>query len=329
KYHHPLAAPSTWEQFHEICDYFCDNLQPGHTSPVLPPLPSNEDELESKFYRIAACYARHAFEQDTQNAGDQAEVFSFHYDLGSAKPRIAGPGFVQALKFLQDLEKYRPSTRIPNPEETFQTGKAVLCLAEASWIPRFQKSESIKDKFGICVIPGAGCYFEYQSGDKIDSPKGNRVPYLGANGYVAAVLKKAKDANAAFGLLGELSNRETSLQIVMDPQYGGGVTRSDHFRTPTTWYGFGLNPDQTVGLINAVRTTLTHPGMKNPVLKLRTPDETEHSRILVKQLRAALIDHKDATACLSQAAREWENVDKKQPAADVRRNYALSLGLQP
>jgi len=328
-HHHALTPPTTWEQFQEISEYFSSNWHPEQTIPALPPLLGNDDDLESEFYAVAASYARHAFDQETQNTEIQAEVFSFHYDLRTGKPRITGPGFVHALKLLQDLQRFRPSTSPSNPAEAFQTGKSVLCLAEAFWTPRFQKSESVKDKFGICVVPGANFYFDYQSGAKKDSPKGNRVPYLGAKGYVAAVLKNTKHADGAFALLGELSSRETSLQIVMDPQWGGGVTRGEHFRTPTSWYGFGLNADRTVGLMNAVRTTLTHPGVKNPVLRLRTPDEAEHSRILVKQLRAALLENKDAAACLSEAAREWEILDKKRPPEEVRRDYLLSLGLQP
>src|SRR5260370_19132241 len=121
KYHHALTPPATWEQFQEISEYFSSNWQPGQTIATLPPLPGNDDDLESEFYAVAASNARHVFDQDAQNTEIQAEVFSFHYDLRTRKPRIAGPGFVHALKLLQDLQRDRPSTTSSDPAEAFQT----------------------------------------------------------------------------------------------------------------------------------------------------------------------------------------------------------------
>jgi hypothetical protein len=160
-------------------------------------------------------------------------------------------------------------------------------------------------------------------------PRTNRIPYLGANGYLAAVLKDSKNADSAFSLLSELTNRDTSSQIVMDPQWGGGVTRQDQLRNPASWYGFGLKPDQTVHLLNAVRATVTHAEVKNPVLRLRTPNEASYRRILAKHLRTALKENTDALLSLKKVAEEWEALNKKLGENEARKDYLLSLGLQP
>src|SRR5262249_51701788 len=134
---------------------------------------------------------------------------------------------------------------------------------------------------------------------------------------------------AAFSLLSYLTNQDTSLQIVLDPHFGGGVTRRDQFGSPTRWYGFGLDPGATVSFLNTLRSTLTHPGIKNPVLRLRTPDEESHRKILDKALRAALLENKDAAACLKEVAPQWETLDKQLPEGEARKRYLISLGLQP
>jgi multiple sugar transport system substrate-binding protein len=326
KFNTELVAPATWEQYRQICDFFASNVQ-GRA--VLPPLSEKDDELEWEFYTISASFVRKALVEQTSKEQAKAEVFSFHFDISTGKPRIAGAGFVHALKFLQSLQPYRDKAKEITPLESFGRGKAMLCLGKASWVASFQKESAAKDRFAVTQIPGSDFYFDYDSGDKQQAPRANRIPYLGANGYLAAVLKDSKIPDAAFSFLSELSNRDTSSQIVMDPQWGGGVTRQDQLRNPTSWYGFGLSRDQTIQLLNTVRTTVTHAEVKNPVLRLRTPNERAYRQILAKHLRAALKDNADALLALQKVAEEWESLNKKLGQNEARRDYLLSLGLQP
>jgi hypothetical protein len=78
-----------------------------------------------------------------------------------------------------------------------------------------------------------------------------------------------------------------------------------------------------------VRLSLTHPDIKNPVLRLRTPDEELHQQALEPQLRAALVEKKNAAAALRDAVAAWEHIDQAQPIEERKANYLLSLGLQP
>src|SRR5205823_2906939 len=119
------------------------------------------------FYTVAVSYARRAISTEEEaGMAHRDEVFSFHYDLTTGKPRIATPGFVEALRLLQRLRACRPEQPADRPEEAFRDGRAVLCLADASALPAFQKDPGLRDKFGICRVPGAGHYFTYQTEEK-------------------------------------------------------------------------------------------------------------------------------------------------------------------
>ncbi len=321
----PLAAPATWADFVAIADYF---HEANHSS-SLPPLPANDTALESEFYTLAAVYARRAVavEQERDRQEQREEEFAFHYDLQTGKPRIDGPGFVRALRLLQQMQKDRAEQQAAEPAQAFRDGRAVLCLTDAPHLREFQATPALRDRFNICHMPGSEVYFDYQTGEQRPVPNGNRVPYLGAGGWLAVVPKAAAHAEAAFALLAELSGPRVSGQIVAEPRWGGGATRDDHFRT-TRWDAFDLDPARTAAVKEALRETVQYQGLKNPVVRLRTPDEAPHRAALVAELRSALANpQSDAAQALTRVARRWEELDKARGEEKHLAEYRLSLGL--
>ncbi len=85
----------------------------------------------------------------------------------------------------------------------------MLCLADASWISRFQKGAA-RPRFGVRRPPGSQVLFHYDDG-KQESLRGiNYVPYLGAGGWLGVVPRSAPHADAAFALLAELTGPDKS-----------------------------------------------------------------------------------------------------------------------
>jgi multiple sugar transport system substrate-binding protein len=320
RFQRDLAPPTTWDEFAELAEFF--NGQPG-TSPSLPPLAA-DDEIDREFYTIAAsCTVREA--DLLHLAQDRARLFSFHCDFATGEPRVASPGFVHALEVLRRLQPCRaPADGKPGPE-AFAAGKAVLCLADASWVGRFQKSAA-RPRFGICRVPGSMVVFDYATGAK-EAPKGgNYVPYLGDGGCLGVVPRTAAHADAAFALLCELSGPEKSRQIAIEPNWGGGIFRRDQLSDATGWASYGLDQAQTTALVRALRLTLTHPGVGNPTTRLRLPKEAEYRSALLDEVRAALAGKKEAAVALQAVAERWQKLD---PAEQRRIDYAYSLGLTP
>jgi multiple sugar transport system substrate-binding protein len=322
KYGRDLARPTTWDEFADSAEFFA--ARPG-LGPSLPPL-GGDGETAREFYTIAASFAVRPASGTTMNDRRdlRAELFSFHFDFATGQPRIASPGFVHALELLGRLQKCRaPADGKPAPE-AFAAGKAVLCLADASWISRLQKSAARPD-FGICRVPGSRHYFDY-SGKEEAPPGGSFVPYLGAAGCLGVVPRGSGGEEAAFALLAELSGPATSRQIAIEPEWGGGVLRREQLDTGGGWSSFGLDQERTTALLQALQQTLIHAGMGNPATRLRLPKEAAYQQALLEEVRAALAGKKSAADALKAAEERWQTLD---PPDKRRTEYAYSLGLTP
>jgi multiple sugar transport system substrate-binding protein len=322
RFGHPFDGPATWEHFAWIAEYFRE-----HFAASLPPLPRDDAELDRLFYTVAASFARRAVAADEAGRARQDEdVFSFHYDLKTGQPRIAAPGFVHALKLLQRLQTCRPAEPADAPEEAFRAGRAVLCLTDAPWLKTFQKMPALRDKVGVCRVPGGERYFAYATGAPHPTPQGNRVPYLGGTGWLAVVPRNSEHTSAAFDLLAELSGSKTSMQIFLGSVGDGGPIRAEPLYRQR-WDSFDLDTEQTLHLQGALQETLLHRGLKNPVLCLRTPRQEAHRAALVKEVRAALREGTDADKALHRVEEAWRKLDSEQGLKAHQADYRRSLGL--
>lgn len=330
KYKHNLAAPETWEQFTDIADYFQGQKRPGidHLCPSLPPLPASDTELDREFYLLAAPIARRAVREDERQPVSDVELFSFHYDVDTGGVRIDTGGFVKALESLQKLQAYRPAETSAEPPLSFQSGEAVLCLASPSWITRFNENPRVRGKFGICPVPGSGYVCNYRFGDTEGIPGGNHVPYLGAGGWVAVVPRTNSQPEAAFALAAALSDVQTSCDVVIEPACGGGVFRREHLQGQLGWRAFGLgDASSTEHLVEILSDVALHPQVKDPVMRLRIPQERTHREALDVQIRIALGHGKSAVDALKAAEQSWRKLDSGIDLKERISNYRLSLGL--
>lgn len=325
-----LDGPVTWEQFAQLAEYFRDRRVMGQSRPSLPPLPRAEADLDRLFYTAAAGFARRAVPADLSAADgrgeEEGDLFSFHYDLQSGQPRIAAAGFVHALKLLQRLQACRPAEPADHPPQTFRDGRAVLCLADAPWLKTFQRTPALRDKVGVCSIPGGDRYFDFATGQPHPTPDGNRLPYLGGAGYVAAVARSSAQPEAAFDLLADLAGTKKSMQVFLGTTRTGGPTRTDQLYR-ARWDSFDLDGKEEEHLREALQETLLHPHLKNPVRCLRTPRQAVHRAVLVRGLRAALLQGADAEKTLGDVAAAWEKLDRQQGLKEHKADYRRSLGL--
>ncbi len=324
RYGRELAPPATWEQFERIAQFFHERL-PGGLS--LPPLPADDRALDRLFFTVAAGYARRAVGDDAPAAGkdDFDDKFSFYYDVNKGEPRIDRPGFVRALDLLARLGACRPAEAGAVPEQAFQRGQAVLCVTDAPWLAVFQQTPALRDRVGVCRMPGGECWFGF-SDDREHAVDSNRVPYLGGAGWLAVVPVGAARPDSAFDLLADLSGPQTSGQIVAAPRWGGGPLRDDQMRRER-WDSFDLDTNETQRLKEALQDSLLYRGLKNPVLCLRTPREAAHRAVLAAELREALAGKKKPEMALKEAARRWSDLDREQGLEAHKADYRLSLGL--
>lgn len=324
-----LRPPASWEELALQAEYFRQHHPSGKPGPSLPPLPADDVRLDRLFYTVAASYARRAIRLDEAEGGPQQrpELFAFHYDLDTGAPRVATPGFVEALRLLQRLQACRPAGAQASPEEALLSGQAVLCLTEAGTALRAQQSPAVRDRVGVCLVPGARRYFTPR-GKEVTLREGvNRVPYLGGAGWLMAVPRSARQRDAALDLMTELGGPKRSMQIALAPAFGGGPTRIDQVLRDQ-WGAFGLSPQRSSDLRDAVARTVYQHGLKNPLLVLRTPDEADARAALVAAVRPALekggIDPAEA---LRGVSRRWAELNRARGELKHAREYRRSLGL--
>jgi multiple sugar transport system substrate-binding protein len=328
RFHRELAAPTTWEEFADLAEFFAQGKRPGKSQPQpsLPPLPTWDEDLDHEFYAVAVPFARHAYREAEAQPRDLGEVLSFHYDLKTMAVRIDTAGFVHALQLLKRLQACRLPGTLAEPASAFEKGEAVLCLASPSWIRRYQNSSQTGGKFGICRLPGSRTVANFATGKLLPQAQINFVPYLGAEGWVGVVPRSSKHPDEAFALLASLSDLKTSRNIVIEPDWGGGVFRREHLDAQMGWHSFRLGPEQTRVLVECLRQT-EGVQVKNPVVRLRIPDQQSHLQALVTEVRAALTQGKDAQQALTAAARRWRELDSAKSPQQRRTDYRLSLSI--
>ena len=119
----------------------------------------------------------------------------------------------------------------------------------------------------------------------------------------------------------------TSTQIVFEPQWGGGVYRQDHLSSAQNWFTFELDESRTQLLHVATQQALNRPGLANPVVRLRIPDQHVYQQALVEQIRDALAQNTDAQKALQEVARGWKALDDSKDKKKRIDEYRISLGL--
>src|SRR5262249_49675493 len=156
-----------------------------------------------------------------------------------------------------------------------------------------------------CRVPGSRQVFDYRTGEAQPLAQANYLPYLGAGGWLLVVPRASAQADAALALLAELSGAKTSGEVVLEPAWGGGVFRREHFQALREGNAFDLGAARVDRLVDVLRQTLDPPAI-NPLLRLRTPDEREYRRALLDAVRAALErPETDPGQVLAAAARRW------------------------
>jgi multiple sugar transport system substrate-binding protein len=327
KYHHDLGPPHTWDEFADIAEYFSTNRTANQPKPSLPPLPDSAEDVDALFQMIAAPHTRRETYQEGGRPVPDEELFSHHFHLKSGQPRIDQPGFVRALQLLQRMQHFRPQGSSAEPSQAFVNGSAVLCVTEASWLQRFRAGLS-PAALGICEVPGSSRWFRFRNGEEMPAPReGNHIPYQGAHGWLALVPRSAPHAEAAFALCAHLSDRTTGTQIAFEPSWGGGAYRLDHLTGSQNWFSFELDESRTRQLRDATQQALNRPGLMNPVVRLRIPDQHLYQEVLVEQIRLGLAKDTDAQQTLQEVARRWNSLDEAKDKKKRIDEYRISLGL--
>jgi multiple sugar transport system substrate-binding protein len=339
RFHHGLSSngPSTWQQVAEVADYFAHepNWTDGENAATprssLVPLSDSTDGFDREFNVVAASMVRRSINQEMaanlKELDKNDRFFSYQIDASTGAIAIAGPGFVAAVQFMQQMQAFRPKGASNHPIDAFRSGNAVFALATLADLASLQdKSSAVAGKFGICRVPGSGAAVDPASRKltTTQEAEGNLIPYLGWGGWVAGVEAQSTQSSAAQDLLLFLSSPPVSQQAVCEPDWASGPMRSTHLENRACWHNYGLTQTETNQLIAALESYY-HSTTLNPAYRLRMSNQQQFLQVFNEKVRSAITENKPANDALSEVARAWESLAPDRAARLTE--YRHSLGL--
>ncbi|HEV3145266.1 MAG TPA: extracellular solute-binding protein [Gemmataceae bacterium] len=340
--HHAMrpSGPATWQEWVVIAEYFSheakwtDDEKPQPVPrPAWPPLPSSVADVDREFHAVAASFVRPAVNEEKLEKlphGDRNRVlYNYHFHIETGEPNLEAPGFVAALTFLQQVQKLRPEAPAAVPVRAVFEGTALFALAGLADVYTLQEDPRMKDRIAVGRVPGSQQFYVPADGQEraMNDPDGNAIPYLGSDGWLGTVAANAAHAEAAQNFLAFVGGPQTSLEIVLEPRWGGGPTRMNHLAIDNRsgWFGYGLNKERTNQMLLALESQYK-TAIVNPVYRLRVPDERTYRDAFVESIRPALLGKTSPENALRDAAARWKEIGKKDPAARSK-EYRLSIGL--
>jgi ABC-type glycerol-3-phosphate transport system substrate-binding protein len=332
------APPVTWQECLAVAEYFSKtpdwsaNDRTAVPRPSLPPLPDRNDDLDREFHLVATSFVRPMTNSEKASLSSArvrtSLFFNYQFDAEDGNPLIDSPGFVAALRLLQQLQAYRSPTTMEPPIETFRRGQAVWAVASLADVARLQAADSpVRGKFGVSRIPGSREYYDAESGRMKPAleAEGNVISYLAHGGWIAAISRNTTQPQVALDWLAYLSSPRISLEIVAEPAWGAGPTRGTHLDSRSIWHNYDLDPATTNQLIDALESTYRGSAL-NPVFRLRIKDQSPIHLALVDGIRQAIHHRADAQEVLLRVAAQWKRIIVNKD--EFRREYRASVGLK-
>lgn len=337
----PLRSdgPLTWQEVLAIAEYFgsiskwSDGNEKATPRTSLAPVPADADAFDREFHAVAASFIRRATTQEQVErlspSDKQRQLYDYLLDAQSGEPRIADGGFVAALGFLQQLQRFRPKGAADRPSDTFRNGQAVFAVVNLAEVSRLQAKDSpVRDSFSVCRIPGSDTIYA-SSGNPVPAMGSERnfIPYLGAGGWMGSLSSKASEKEAALDFLLSLGGPPTSLEIVFEPAWGAGPTRLVQFEITRRagWHTYGLDTARTNQLVSALERT-SNPQIVNPVYRLRIPNQQAYFKAFVDGVQPAVLQGTKPADALQEVANQWNKIDPNPQ--NRRTQYRRSLGLE-
>jgi len=317
-----LKPASTWEELITQAEFFLK--QPSFSKGSLSGLAADDLDLANEFLAISSGYSRPPVRPgEPVNAETENAIFTFVYNFQSGKPNITSPGFVKALEIMKRIQKYR------SPDSAaFAKGNSIFQPGSFLQAEQFQKTDKIRDKFGIMQIPGAEGYFDSKTSMFRPLPNGNRIPYLGSGSLLIGVSSQSSNKELAKTFATFICRPEFSERIAMET-WADGFCRYSHL-DKIRLDSLDLDLSRTSALKEAVRQFLTHPDIRNPTLCLRIPNQKNRMKILGIETRKFLLAEQGSPlVTLKDIENQWLKIDAEIPENEFKSLVRQGAGLLP
>lgn len=315
EYGYELTPPATWEQYHDIAEFFtgwdwADSGSPGWG--VLEAQKPNDVGPYILTSR-AAGYAAHP------------EILgSLFFNPDTMEPSIDNPGWVQALEDWVKIKEFGPPEMATygggDLRTNFVVGNYALALdwADIGIIAQDDRSSNVKGKLGYFVLPGSQRVWnlETESWDEFNAPQ--YAPYLGWGGWHGSIAATSEVADAAWDFLNFIDSSENSFKAVTTPGTARNPYRAPHFEDVESWATGAVKYEDPGPYLRVLEESVNHP---NAQFDLRVPRAGQYFEVLDSWSQRTLAGNMSAQEALSSAADEWRQITQEAGVEQQKELY--------
>lgn len=316
KYHQPLRAPRTWEEWHNVGEFFTNKPKLYGAEELVMPKNQGYQGIISR----AAPYSK--------IPGNPA----FLFDPETMKAEIANPGFVQAITDLKAMMPYMPpgilNYGFSENAQAIAGGHVVLDIqwGDIGPISVDPKQSVVRGKIGFALTPGVKRVWDSKKQEWVSFPHINYAPYAAFGGWQNLVAKNAKQKAAAIDLASYLASPQVMLLSSVTGGSGVNPARLSTIHALSTWVKAGF-PTAAYAK-EYLNTLLKVQTNKNAIFQLRLPGFTQYSDALELAVSKVLAGQASPKAALDEAAKSWDATTQRIGRSKQLKLYRESLGLK-
>ena len=319
KYGYDLAAPTTWDQYRDVAEYFTGDWGDGKQHFGSVELFMRKNQGFHGYIGRATCY------------GKMPDDPSFFFDPETMDARINNPGFVKALEDAVAILPFSPPDMLNfgfiENAQSFVGGISAMDIQWADIGPMSLDPgmSTVKGKVGFAPEPGCAKTYDARTGEWVEFPDVNYAPYAAFGGWQNLVPTNANAKNAAIDLAAYLGSPEITKYASLTGGSGVNPARVSTLDDVQAWVASGFPTEQDAqNYLEMIRQVQVHP---NAVFQLRLPGYSQYQDALELATSKAMSGQATPQAALDEAAAEWNAITDRIGRENQLNLYRASIGL--
>lgn len=317
QYGYTLLPPKTWDEFHDIANFFndWDWNEDGRNEYGMVGSRMKNSSAMLIFLTRAAAFAKHP--------NDRA----YHFDPDTMKPRINNPAFIKALQEYVDSLKYGPPGMVnftgSEVRRAFIEGRAAMAIdwANIGIDAASSPISNIKGKVGYAVLPGSTRVFNAMT---LKWEERLNQPASMVGNYLFLINKNSKHLKLAMAFTAHMTSKEMTGKLTTTAGTGVNPSRKSHLNLPEAWTSHGMSAESAKAYLDTLKLALMN---NNYIFDIRIPGSSEYYKALDLAIYDALNGQLTPKQALDRVASEWNSITDKHGREKQITLYKDSLSL--
>lgn len=322
EYGYPLEAPRTWEQYHDVAEFFHGWDWDDDGQEEYGAIEAMQRGGQAFWFYLSRAAA---------SACPAGVPGCLYFDPETMEPQIDNPGFQRALEqWIEIVDVGAPGMvnfDSGDVRSQFAAGQSALAVdwGDTGIIADTSDESTIRGQLGTAVLPGSMRAYDYTTGAWQEFDEPNQAPFLAFGGWVGGVAASSEHVDAAYDFLAFLGNPENSYEAVTTPETGFNPYRPQHFDDASRWLDMGFEESDLASYLSAIERSLNHP---NAQLDLKLPGQARYMDAAEVELARALAGELSAEQALGNIAEAWNRITDDLGRDQQRAFYRDFLGLE-